>query len=529
MEPNLIQIINILGKEKNIPKETIVEAIETAITTAAKKKYGEDEDIEVEVNMQKGEIEAYRFREVVENVEDEHREILLTEAQEYDDTIEVGDEFAVRLDVVELGRIAAQTAKQIIVQRVREAEREVILEEYGNRIGETVNGIVMRMERGALVVDLGKAEGILAHGGRIPGERYNRGDRIRALIKGVQDSSKTPQVILSRTDPEYLIKLFAVEVPEVYEGIVKITKVVREPGQRAKISVISDDSNVDPVGACVGIKGSRVQAVVQELRGEKIDIIEYTDVTRDMIEKALSPAAISRIAVNEEDKSALVVVEESQLSLAIGRRGQNVRFASQLTNHQINIMSETEYQQALLDQQKEAEAEIAARARALEEIARLEGVGEKTAQAIHEGGFASVAEIAGSTPAELSAVPGIGEKTAEKIIQQAVGLAKILEEEAAIRAEKEAKEAARAEQEAEEAAARAEQEAEEAATRTEEESGSGSTQEDPAGEASEPEDAALPEEKVPAEEDASGPESDGVGEKTDSEETSTQRDEEVVS
>ncbi len=514
MEPNLIQIINILGKEKNIPKETIVDAIQTAITTAAKKKYGEDEDIEVEVNMQKGEIEAYRFREVVEEVEDEHRQIALAEAQEYDETIEVGDDFAVRLPVEELGRIAAQTAKQIIVQRVREAEREVILEEYGNRIGETVNGIVMRMERGALVVDLGKAEGILAHGGRIPGERYNRGDRIRALIKGVQDSSKTPQVILSRTDPEYLVKLFAVEVPEVYEGIVKIIKVVREPGQRAKISVVSNDSNVDPVGACVGIKGTRVQAVVQELRGEKIDIIEYTDVTRDMIEKALSPAAISRIAVNEEDKSALVVVEESQLSLAIGRRGQNVRLASQLTDHQINIMSETEYQQALLEQQEEAEAERAAHARALEEITRLEGVGEKTARAIYEGGFASVAEIAGTTPEELATVPGVGEKTAEKIIQNAGKLAKILEEEAAIRAEEEAKEAA----------ARAEQEAEEAAVQTEEEA------EDMEGDPESVQEEEIPsEEQVPSEEDASTDEETGGGEEADPEDTSAPKDEEVVS
>ncbi len=528
MEPNLIQIINVLGKEKNIPKETIVEAIQTAITTAAKKKYGEDEDIEVEVNMQKGEIEAYRFREVVEEVEDEHHEISLAEAQEYDETIEIGDEFAVRLDVVELGRIAAQTAKQIIVQRVREAEREVILEEYGNRIGETLNGIVMRMERGALVVDLGKAEGILAHGGRIPGERYNRGDRIRALIKGVQDSSKTPQVILSRTDPEYLIKLFAVEVPEVYEGIVKITKVVREPGQRAKISVISNDSNVDPVGACVGIKGTRVQAVVQELRGEKIDIIEYTDVTRDMIEKALSPAAISRIAVNEEDKSALVVVEESQLSLAIGRRGQNVRLASQLTDHQINIMSEAEYQQALQEQQEEAEAESAARARALEEIARLEGVGEKTALAIFEGGFASVAEISERSPEDLATVPGVGGKTAEKIIEHAGELAKVLEKEAAIRAKEEAKEAAiRAEEEAKEAAARAEQEAEEAAARAEQEAEEDleSAQEEAVSSGEE----SSSEEEVPSGEETSAGEEESAGEETDPEDTSAPKDEEVVS
>jgi N utilization substance protein A len=446
MEPNLIQMINILGKEKNIPKETIVEAIESAILTAAKKKYGDEENIEVDVNLQKGEIEAYIFREVVEEVEDPDLEISLEEAQEYDESIEIGDEFAIRLDVGELGRIAAQTAKQIIVQRVREAEREVILEEFGNRIGETINGIVMRMERGALVVDLGKAEGILPHEGKIPGERYNRGDRIRALIMGVQDSTKTPQVILSRTDPQYLIKLFEVEVPEVYEGIVKIVKVVREPGQRAKIAVVSNDSNVDPVGACVGIKGTRVQAVVQELRGEKIDIIEHTDVTRDMIEKALSPAAISRIAVNEEDRSALVVVEENQLSLAIGRRGQNVRLASELTDHQINIMSEAEYQNALKEQQEEAEAESAANARALEEISRLEGVGEKTAQAIMEAGVISVAEIAGKTPEELTAVPGIGEKTAEKIIQNAQELAEVLEQEAAARAEEEAEELERDEE-----------------------------------------------------------------------------------
>ncbi len=419
MEPNLIQMINFLGKEKNIPKEAIVDAIQAAILTASRKKYGTEDNIEVEINLQKGEIEAYLYREVVEEVEDADREISLAEAREYDETIEVGDEFAIRLDVSELGRIAAQTAKQVMFQRVREAEREVILREFGGRIGETLNGIVMRIERGNLVVDLGKAEGVLSPRQKIPGERYNRGDRIRALILDVNDSGKTPQVVLSRTDPRFLIKLFEMEVPEIYEGVVKIVGVVRAPGQRAKIAVVSNDSNVDPVGACVGVKGIRVQAVVQELRGEKIDIIPYTERTRDFIEKALSPAAISRIAVNEEERSALVVVEENQLSLAIGKKGQNVRLASELCNYQINLMSEEEYQSALREQQEESEAEKKSLEKAVQSISHIEGVGEKTAKAIVDAGFRSVAELASANPEDLIVVPGVGEKTAEKIIQNA--------------------------------------------------------------------------------------------------------------
>ncbi len=428
MEPNLSQIINVLGKEKNIPKETIVEAIQAAILTASRKKYGTEENIEVEVNLQKGEIEAYLYREVVEEVEDANLQISMEEAQEYDETIELGDEFAIRLDVAEFGRIAAQTAKQVIVQRVREAEREVILKEFGGRIGETINGIVMRMERGGLVVDLGKAEGFLPPREKLPGERFNRGDRIRALIQDVRDTAKTPQVVLSRNDTRLVSKLFEIEVPEIYEGVVKILNVVREPGQRAKIAVVSNDSNVDPVGACVGIKGIRVQAVVQELYGEKIDIIEYTDRIRDYIEKALSPAAISRIAVNEDEKSAWVVVEENQLSLAIGKKGQNVRLASKLTGYQINIMSEEEYQNSLKEQQEEADAEKDAYAKGLKEILKIPGVGEKTAMAILDAGLRSVSELAETTPEELSTVPGIGAKTAKKIIQSAAELAEELAE-----------------------------------------------------------------------------------------------------
>ncbi len=455
MEPNLSQIINMLGKEKNIPKETIVEAIQAAILTAAKKKYGAEENIEVEVNEQKGEIEAYLYREVVDEVIDPETQIGLAEAQGFDEDIEIGDEFAIRLDVGELGRIAAQTAKQVIVQRVREAEREVILTEYGVRIGETLNGIVMRMERGALVIDLGKAEGVLPHREKIPGERFERGDRVRALIQGVQDTAKAPQVMLSRNDPRFLGKLFEMEVPEIYDGVVKIVKVVREPGQRAKIAVTSNDSNVDPVGACVGMKGSRVQAVVQELRGEKIDIIAHTDVIRDFIEKALSPAVISRIAVNEEDHSALVVCDESQLALGIGKKGQNVRLASELSGYQINIMGEEEYQRAVKEQQEEAEIEREAERNAAEQISRIPGVGEKTAAAILAAGFRSVMHLASSTVDEVAAVPGIGAKTAEKIIESALELSEELKREAAEKEKAEAEAAAAEAAEAEAAAAEA--------------------------------------------------------------------------
>jgi N utilization substance protein A len=310
-------------------------------------------------------------------------------------------------------------------------------------------------------VDLGKAEGFLSQRDKIYGERFNRGDRVRALIQDVRDSAKMPQVILSRTDPKFIIKLFETEVPEIYEGLVNIAKVVREPGQRAKIAVVSNDSNVDPVGACVGVKGIRVQAVVQELRGEKIDIIEYTERVRDYIEKALSPAMISRIAVNEEEKSAWVVVEENQLSLAIGKKGQNVRLASQLTGYQINIMSEEEYQRSIREQQEEAQSEQEAYNRTLEEISRIPGVGEKTARAILDSGYTSVAELAAAIPEELSAVPGIGLKTAEKIIQNAEGVAEELAKEAAKReAEAAKREAEAAEREAEAAEKEAEAAAE---------------------------------------------------------------------
>jgi N utilization substance protein A len=250
------------------------------------------------------------------------------------------------------------------------------------------------------------------------------------LIKGVQDSAKAPQVLLSRTDPGFLAKLFEMEVPEIYDGVVKILKVVREPGQRAKISVVSNDSNVDPVGACVGMKGSRVQAVVQELRGEKIDIISHTDLIRDFIEKALSPAVISRIAVNDEDQSALVVCDESQLALGIGKKGQNVRLASVLTGYQINIMGEEEYQKALKEQQEDAEAEKEAATNALEEISRISGVGDKTAAAFVAAGFRSLRGLAAAALEDIVAVPGVGAKTAEKIIANAQELVEEMGEEA---------------------------------------------------------------------------------------------------
>jgi N utilization substance protein A len=370
----LIAVIDQLGREKGIDKARIIGAVETALQTAAKKRFGQGENVKVEIDAKTGEISVISLKTIVDTVTNPKAEISIAEARKVDDGAEVGDEIGSLIEMDELGRIAAQTAKQVICQKVREAEWEVVQKEYTTRQGDLINGIIIGQERRNYIVDLGKTEAILPIQEQIPRETYRRGDRVKALLLEVRKTPKDVQVILSRSHPTFVSKLFDLEVPEVGEKIVEIKGVVREPGDRTKIAVASRDKAVDPVGACVGIKGSRVQAVVRELRGEKIDIIAWTNDPRVFIAEALNPATIEKVGIDEEKKSALVVVADSQLSLAIGKNGQNVRLAARLTGWKIDIISATEYEKEKVERDREIKAALAEEAEAQreEEAARAQ-------------------------------------------------------------------------------------------------------------------------------------------------------------
>ncbi len=447
MNQELIQVIDQMSKEKGISKEVMIEAVESALVTAAKKKFG-SQKIAVQIDPKRGDIYLYAYKKVVQMVTNPEEEISLEEAQTLFPEAQLDGEVPIQMEFQGFGRIAAQTARQVIVQKVREAERDVVLKEFNEKIGQIVNGMVLRHEKGAYFVDLGKTEAVLPAREQVPRESYRRGDRIRALVLEVKDTSKGPQVVLSRSHPDFVARLFEMEVPEIYENIVEVKGVVREAGDRTKIAVASRDPQVDPVGACVGMKGSRVQAVVRELRGEKIDIIPWSEDARIYIAKSLSPAVVEKVGVTEEDRSALAVVADNQLSLAIGKKGQNVRLAAKLTGWRIDILSESEYEQ---ERQKERELEIEARiaeetrkmaeeseARASmeaeseeaasaaepeDELMRIEGVGPKIADALREMGYDTVEKVAFMNETEILAVPGIGEKTAQKILLSARALA----------------------------------------------------------------------------------------------------------
>jgi len=367
MNRELITVIDQIGREKGIDKARIIGAVESALQTAAKKRFGQGENIQVQMDTKTGEISVISLRTIVETVINPKAEVSLTEARRIDTGAEIGDEIGSLIEMDELGRIAAQTAKQVICQKVREAEWEAVLKEYSTRQGDLINGIIMGQERRNYLVDLGKTEAVLPASEQIPGESYRRGDRIKAYLLEVRKTPKDVQVILSRTHPQFVGKLFEVEVPEISEKIVEIKGVVREPGDRTKIAVSSRDKAVDPVGACVGIKGSRVQAVVRELRGEKIDIIAWTSDPRVFIAEALNPATIEKVGIDEEKKSALVVVADSQLSLAIGKNGQNVRLAAKLTGWKIDIISATEYEKEKVERDREIKAALAEEAEAQRE------------------------------------------------------------------------------------------------------------------------------------------------------------------
>jgi len=446
MGQELVQVIDQISKEKGISREMVIEAVESALVSAAKKKYGAQR-IAVQIDPKRGDIVMYAYRKVVAEIANPDEEITLEEAVKLFPEAQLEGEVPLQVEFEGFGRIAAQTARQVIVQKVREAEREVIFKEFNDKIGQLVNGIVLRHEKGAYFIDLGKTEAVLPAREQVPRENYRRGDRLRAFVLEVKDTSKGPQVVLSRSHPDFVAKLFEMEVPEIYENIVEVKGVVREAGDRTKIAVSSKESQVDPVGACVGMKGARVQAVVRELRGEKIDIIPWSDDPRIFIAKALSPAVVEKVGVTEEDRSALAVVADAQLSLAIGKKGQNVRLAAKLTGWKIDILSESEYEQERQkerDQEIEAaiaeetrklaqdteaaetmeaeHAEAEAEAKAASDITNIEGVGPKTAEQLKLAGYDTIEKIAAMSDEEVLAVPTIGEKTAQKIILSARAL-----------------------------------------------------------------------------------------------------------
>ncbi|MEE8449192.1 MAG: transcription termination factor NusA [Thermodesulfobacteriota bacterium] len=409
MTSELSRIIEQVGKEKGIDKQTLVEALEAAMLTVSIKKFGANMEIEARYNEELGEVELFQFKTVVEQVRNPSLEISLPEAKLVDPEVEFGDSLGMKMDTRSLGRIAAQTAKQVIMQRMREAEREITYGEYVDRTGEMVSGIVLRAEHGNIIIDLGRAEAVLLLKEQIPGETWKRGDRIRAILIDVTKSTKLPQLVVSRVDPRFLTALFDLEVPEIREGIVKIVVAVREPGYRAKVSVASSERNVDPVGACVGVKGSRVQAVVHELRGERIDIIPWSEDIGRFVVSALSPAQITKVIMDDEYKSMEVIVPNDQLSLAIGKKGQNVRLAANLTKWKIDIRGE----EAVESPPELAPGQMA------EELLALPGVGDKLAQALAEAGYSDVARLAQANPEELAQIPGIGSKKAEQLARAA--------------------------------------------------------------------------------------------------------------
>ncbi len=408
---DLSRMIEAVSKEKSIEKQVVIDAVIQGMLVAARKKYGTYREIEAQYNEDSGEVELYEFKEVVmpEEFIDEEIEIKLDEARELNPDIQVNDSIGIKLDATELGRIAAQTAKQIITQKVRDAEREIIYNEFEQRRGEVASGIARRVERGMIVVDLGKTEAFIPLREQIPGEVYKPGDRVQGYLLDVRQTTRGPQIIMSRACEQYLIKLFEQEVPEIYDGIVQIIAAAREPGARAKIAVVSKDPAVDPVGACVGMKGSRVQQVVQELRGEKIDIINWDeDITRFAC-NALAPAEISRVFVDEANKEMEIVVPDTQLSLAIGRKGQNVRLASKITGWKLDILSESSAAQKTAD--------------AIFNLLLIPGMSETMAQNVFQSGFGSFQSLAEAQAADVMAIPGYDTpEMAEKLIADAKAL-----------------------------------------------------------------------------------------------------------
>jgi N utilization substance protein A len=464
MSNPLQQTIEALAKEKGIEPETVISAIEEAVATASRKYYKTGENLKTRFNTETGQVDLFALKTVVEEVTNAATEISIAEARDmyrplYGDevanSIELGDEMEFPKPTEVLGRIAAQTAKQVIFQKVREAERENIFAEYNQRIGEVVNGTIKRFENGDIILEVGRIEAVLPRKEQSRAESYTPGDRVRTVIKGVNRSAKGPQIVLSRTDPALLIKLFEQEVPEIYDGTVMIRGAVREAGDRAKVAVYSRERDVDPVGACVGMKGTRVQSIIRELRGEKIDIVEWSEDPIAFVTNALSPAKVQRVSiVDDRERVMEVIVEDKQLSLAIGKKGQNVRLAAKLTGWRIDIKSEEEKRREVEAQFEglelggssdatatpSAESGEQAPAESGTEPATdapasdvpvpytLAGVGEKTVRKLVDAGFTTQESVAETSADTLAQIPGIGDKTAEKIIAAARGEAPAGEE-----------------------------------------------------------------------------------------------------
>jgi transcription termination/antitermination protein NusA len=407
----LYQQIEMLSREKHIEPDVVVSAIEDAMVVAARKYYKTEEDLRGKFNQETGQVDVFSVLTVVEEVADPTREISLSDARRKDPAAEVGAEIRTPKSTEVLGRIAAQTAKQVILQKVREAERDTIFNEYHNRVSELVTVIVKRAEGPDLIVDMGRTEARLPKREQSKLETYNIGERLRVVIRMVDRAAKGPQVIVSRADAALVQRLFEMEVPEIYDGTVQIRAAAREAGERTKVAVFSRDKDVDPVGACVGMKGMRVQSIIRELRGEKIDIIPYSEETVAFAQKALSPAKVTRVQITDPENHKLeVIVEDSQLSLAIGKKGQNVRLASKLIGWDIDIKSEEE-------KRREIEAEMTALTAPATPLTALAGVGPKTIEKIEAAGITSLEQLAGMTPEQLMEIPGIGEKMVDKIYQ----------------------------------------------------------------------------------------------------------------
>jgi N utilization substance protein A len=408
---DLSRMIEQVGKDKGIDKGVVIDAVIQGMLVAARKKYGTYREIEAQYNEESGEIELYEFKEVVNDEDfcDEEVEIKLSSALELDPDAQLHDSIGHKLETSDLGRIAAQTAKQIITQRVRDAERDLIFNEFEQRKGEIASGIARRVERGAIVVDLGRTEAYIPPREQIPGEQYKPGDRIQGYIADVRQTTRGPQIIMSRADERYLMKLFEMEVPEIYDGIVEIKAAAREPGQRAKIAVSSKDSAVDALGACVGMKGSRVQSIVQELRGEKIDIVNWDDEPARFVCNALAPAEISKVYMDENLMEMEIVVPDSQLSLAIGRKGQNVRLAAKLTRWKLDIVSESNASQRT--------------AEAIFNLMLIPGMSQTMAQNIFQSGYGSFQAIAEAQIEDVMKVPGYEDiNRAKKLVDDSKAL-----------------------------------------------------------------------------------------------------------
>lgn len=408
---NLSRVIQQVSKDKGVNQQAVINSVVEGVLSAVRKKYGSYRDIEVKYNDEAGEIELFEFKKVVSDkeFEDELIEIKYSEAKELDSEAQIGDQIGARLELKDLGRIDAQTAKQIIIQNLRTIEQEIIFNEFEKRKGEIANGVVRRVDPGMIVVDLEKTEAYIPRKEQIPGEQYKSGDRIQGYLLEVRQTTKGHQIIMSRAHEKYLIKLFEAEVPEVHEGIIKIVSAAREPGQRAKMAVYSTDPAVHPVGSCVGIKGSRVQNITQELKGERIDVIVWEDDPIQYICNALAPAKISKILMDEDQKKMQIIVSDDQLSLAIGKKGQNVRLAVKLTGWNLNLISEQESKQA----KKEA----------LFNLSLLENLSETKAQSLFQYGYSKIEQIASADPGELKSIPEFeDEESAKNLIASAKNL-----------------------------------------------------------------------------------------------------------